>query len=174
MASLPVSGKSGTLAVVAKAGSDTVHYQWYKVDTNTNQGGTAIAGATASSYTPEELTGTTYYYVQVWTGATPTEENTLTSRAASVTYTAPTTTIEATPEPTEEPVETPEPTATAEPAENVIRAETTSNESGNRNARMLLGIIIGAATAALVLTFILLRINEKKGKEEDEEEYDDV
>ena len=37
----------------------------------------------------------------------------------------------------------------------------------------LLGVIIGAATAALVLTFILLRINEKKGKEEDEE-YDDV
>ena len=45
-------------------------YQWYSNTSNSNTGGTIIAGATNATYTPSTATaGTTYYYVEVSTGA---------------------------------------------------------------------------------------------------------
>jgi len=44
----------------------TYTYQWYVNNTQVNTGGTIIAGATASTYTPSTtLSGTKYYYVTV-------------------------------------------------------------------------------------------------------------
>jgi hypothetical protein len=44
-------------------GTGTASYQWYSNTTNSNTGGTAIAGATTNSYTPPGATiGTSYYY----------------------------------------------------------------------------------------------------------------
>lgn len=53
------------LSVVA-TGSDSLTYQWFSNNSNSNSGGTAISGATASSYKPETTAlGTRYYYVEV-------------------------------------------------------------------------------------------------------------
>jgi gliding motility-associated-like protein len=53
------------LSVAFANGSGTVSYQWYSNTTNSNTGGTAIAGATNSDYTPPAYTtaGNYYYYV---------------------------------------------------------------------------------------------------------------
>ncbi|MFL9843231.1 immunoglobulin domain-containing protein [Flavobacterium rhizosphaerae] len=44
-----------------------LHYQWYSNNSNSNTGGTAISGATSSTYTPSQFTvGTKYYYAEVY------------------------------------------------------------------------------------------------------------
>jgi O-glycosyl hydrolase len=43
----------------------SVTYQWYRVDSFVNTGGTAISGETGASYTPEAVSGDAYYYVVV-------------------------------------------------------------------------------------------------------------
>jgi glucuronoarabinoxylan endo-1,4-beta-xylanase len=43
----------------------TVTYQWYSAGSFVSTGGTAISGATGTSYTPTASTGDTYYYVVV-------------------------------------------------------------------------------------------------------------
>ena len=43
----------------------TLTYQWYKNTINSNVGGKAILGATAASFTPDYIPGTTYYYCAV-------------------------------------------------------------------------------------------------------------
>lgn len=55
------------LAVTYSGGAGTPSYQWYFNSTNTNTGGTLIAGATSAAYTPPVFTtpGTFYYYVVV-------------------------------------------------------------------------------------------------------------
>jgi gliding motility-associated-like protein len=46
--------------------SGTLSYQWFSKTTNSNTGGTAIAGKTAPTFTPPTTTiGTLYYYVEV-------------------------------------------------------------------------------------------------------------
>ena len=84
-------GKTTTLSVTASApdGANTLRYQWYKNDTNKNSGGTAISGATSSSYTPPETTGTTYYYVNVWSADATRESTHVNSVTAAVEYPAP-------------------------------------------------------------------------------------
>ena len=53
------------LSVAFTGGTGTVSYQWFSNTTNSNTGGTAIAGATNSDYTPPIFTtaGNYYYYV---------------------------------------------------------------------------------------------------------------
>jgi len=55
------------LAVTTSGGTGTPTYQWYSNTTNTNSGGTLIAGATNSNYTPIvfNTAGTFYYYAVV-------------------------------------------------------------------------------------------------------------
>ena len=55
-----------TINVTASGGTGTFLYQWYQNTTNSNIGGTLIAGATGSSFAPSTaLTGTTYYYCSI-------------------------------------------------------------------------------------------------------------
>jgi len=56
------SGQTATLTVVA-TGSGTLSYQWYEGPSGTTT--TPISGATSSSYTKQNLTKTTSYWVQV-------------------------------------------------------------------------------------------------------------
>jgi hypothetical protein len=68
--STPIGGvfcQGGTisqpLSVSVTGGNGSSSYQWYQSTVNTNTGGTAIAGATSSSYTPSLVNfGTLYYY----------------------------------------------------------------------------------------------------------------
>src|SRR5712671_1786453 len=56
------SGQTATLTVVA-TGSGPLSYQWYEGPSGTTT--TPISGATSSSYTKQNLTKTTSYWVQV-------------------------------------------------------------------------------------------------------------
>ncbi|MDN3676649.1 GEVED domain-containing protein [Flavobacterium paronense] len=65
-----VGGATTTLSVVASGTSPT--YQWYSNTSNSNTGGTLLAGATSASYAPLSTIaqlGTTYYYCIVSSGA---------------------------------------------------------------------------------------------------------
>ena len=55
------------LSVAHSGGTGTLSYQWYSNTTNSNTGGTIIAGATNLSYTPPTFTvsGSYYYYVTI-------------------------------------------------------------------------------------------------------------
>lgn len=74
-------------ATPAATATGGVSYQWYSNTTNSTAGGTAIAGATAESYSPEKLTtfGTTYYYCVV-SNDVDGETHTATSDVVAVTY----------------------------------------------------------------------------------------
>lgn len=54
-------GGTATLSFVVE-GYDNISYQWYKSTDGTNENGTAIEGATGSSYTTEELAAKTSFY----------------------------------------------------------------------------------------------------------------
>lgn len=62
--SICVGGTTNALTVAFAGGTGTAAYQWYSTPTNSNSGGTAIAGATAASFTPPVFTtaGDYYYY----------------------------------------------------------------------------------------------------------------
>jgi hypothetical protein len=77
---------SGSLSVVANVTqSATLSYQWYSNTTNSNTGGTAIAGATNSSFaipTTLTATGSPYYY---FCEVSATGANSVRSNVATVT-----------------------------------------------------------------------------------------
>jgi hypothetical protein len=61
--SICIGGTPNALTMGYTGGTGTASYQWYSNTTNSNTGGTAIAGATTNSYTPPGATiGTSYYY----------------------------------------------------------------------------------------------------------------
>jgi large repetitive protein len=71
--SICVGGTTNPLTVAFTGGTGTAAYQWYSTPTNSNSGGTAIAGATAASFTPPVFTsaGDYYYYAVITlTGST--------------------------------------------------------------------------------------------------------
>lgn len=58
-----VGTSAEALSVEATVSSGNVTYQWYYNDADSNGGGTAIEGATETTYTPDiSEKGTTYYY----------------------------------------------------------------------------------------------------------------
>jgi hypothetical protein len=58
-----VGGTTNQMCVTYTNGTGTPSYQWYSNASNSNTGGTLIAGATAASYTPiTTAVGTIYYY----------------------------------------------------------------------------------------------------------------
>lgn len=86
-------GETTTLSVTASSNSQdagvTLNYQWYRNDTNSNANGTAIPGAQSSTYVPDTISGSKYYYVGVWSSDGTTESKKVFSSPVTVTYTAP-------------------------------------------------------------------------------------
>ncbi len=65
------SGTALSPSSLSVAATNATGYQWYSNTANSNTGGSLIASATSSSYSPSNtLTGTTYYYCIV-SGASP-------------------------------------------------------------------------------------------------------
>lgn len=59
-------GTTPDLTVALAGSTGTLTYQWYSNTTNSNTGGTAIAGKTSPTFTPPTTTiGSLYYYVEV-------------------------------------------------------------------------------------------------------------
>ena len=78
------------LSIVASVfDGGTLSYQWYSNNTNSNSGGTAITGATNSSYTiPTTSEGTFHYYCEVTnTNSSATGEKTATKTSSVATIT---------------------------------------------------------------------------------------
>ena len=69
--SICVGGIADELSVLVSGGAGTPMYQWYSNTTNSNTGGTLIAGATSATYTPPVFTVsvTYYFYVEISYGA---------------------------------------------------------------------------------------------------------
>lgn len=65
--SICVDGIASELFVNVSNGAGTPNFQWFSNTTNSNTGGTLIAGATTSNYTPPAFlsAGTFYYYVEI-------------------------------------------------------------------------------------------------------------
>ncbi|QEE49813.1 PKD domain-containing protein [Flavobacterium alkalisoli] len=65
--SLCVGGTASELSVAYDSDGGNATYQWYSNTTNSNTGGTIIAGADQANYTPSAFTaeGTYYYYVTI-------------------------------------------------------------------------------------------------------------
>ena len=59
-----INGNAG----LSVAANEAVSYQWYSNSSNSNTGGTAISGATSTTYSPSTTTAGTYYYYVVATG----------------------------------------------------------------------------------------------------------
>lgn len=124
-------GQTTVLSVYASSpDGNTLTYQWYMNDTNANSGGKAITGATASTYTPEYIEGTTYYYCAIRNKTGNDISAAVKTDAVAVTYTAkapetePETTATETTEPetsetpTEETILFNEPTVPEKPAKS--------------------------------------------------------
>ncbi len=82
------NGASATALTVVATGS-SLSYQWYSNSSASTTGGSAISGATGTSYTPQTTTaGTLYYYCVVKSGDCSTTSNVsgaITVQAAAVT-----------------------------------------------------------------------------------------
>jgi len=83
------AGEAATLSVTASVSDGgKLTYQWYSNTTNSTSGGTAIGGATGSSYSPSTITAGTYYFYVVVTNTnsvvTGTQTAPITSAAATV------------------------------------------------------------------------------------------
>ncbi len=76
---------STTLSITAEG--NVPKYQWYSNSTNTNSGGTAISGATSSTYTPSTATAGTYYYYCIVepSSSTPTCSTSIASEVVTLT-----------------------------------------------------------------------------------------
>ena len=162
-------GRSGILSVSVTSERETVHYQWYRSTADSNKNGAAIGGANVASYIPEEITGTTYYYVTAWTDS----GLSLTSPAVAVTYTD---AAVATAVPTAAPSQAPAVVETTPAPTAAVSVQPQQSSNGSRNALILLGIIIVAATAALIFTMVVLRKSDTRGNQsefDDDEEYEE-
>ena len=83
--SICVGGTTNPLTVAFAGGTGTAAYQWYSTPTNSNSGGTAIAGETSASFTPPVFnTAGDYYYYAVITLTGSTCGTTLSSNVAQV------------------------------------------------------------------------------------------
>lgn len=174
------SGETGTLTVSAATLEGKLSYQWYSNTANSNLGGTAIQGATEASYTPEELTGTTYYYVTVCSELNGRYSDPVTSNAVAVTYAAPEPDPAETPEDTAPPAtaaplvpvvdqldDEPEPTPAAQDGSS--RSAATAQERAG-NALNMLTIIGGVLAVAAIIGGITALIVRSRGSDEDEDD----
>ncbi len=76
------------VSAISSEQNATLSYQWYRSTTNSNSGGKAILGANASTFTPDYIAGTTYYYCAV-RSSNGTEISVATNtNCAAVTYEA--------------------------------------------------------------------------------------
>lgn len=142
-------GETTTLSVAASSSDGAaLNYQWYRSDVNSNANGTAIAGAQGSSYVPDTISGSRYYYVGVWASNGSSTSKVSYSTPVAVTYTAPISTPSPSPAPTAPP-----------------------QYSGRQDSSLLSSLIVPiivmlvAAIAIGVGVFFLLKGSGKKSKD---------
>ena len=177
------SGQTGTLTVSAATTEGTLRFQWYSNTANSNQGGTAIEGATEATYTPAEITGTTYYYVAVSSVVNGRASDPVLSGAVAVTYAAPAATdpdaepaesetpstpaplVPVVDTPTDDPEPTPDDTAPDAQPDNRGSAQ---DRAGN--ALNMLTVVGGVLAVAAIVGGITALIVRRRGDDDDEDD----
>ena len=178
------SGQTGTLTVSAAATEGKTQFQWYSNTANSNEGGTLIEGATEATFTPPEITGTTYYYVAVTSVNNGRSSEAVLSNAVAVTYAAPAgletpepdaTSVPATPPPLVPVVDTPDDEPETTPAQTEPpRSAATPEERADNSLRMLTLVGGVLAVAAIVggITALIVRARSGGDDEDDEDDYE--
>lgn len=140
-------GQTTVLSVYASSpDGNTLTYQWYMNDTNVNSGGKAISGATSSTYTPDYIEGTTYYYCAVYNKSGNELSAAAKTDAVAVTYTAK---VEETEPETTAPEET-EPETTAEPEETISFTEPAQPEKPAKSGGSLIVVLAIVVCIAII------------------------
>lgn len=159
-------------ASASEAGA-TLTYQWYRNTANSNIGGKAILGATGATFTPDYISGTTYYYCAVRTSSGNEISAATKTQCAAVVYeavaetTAPTTepTTEATTEPVTETTEVTEP----EETQPVV-----TPKRSNTLLIIVVVVIIAIAVLGIVATVLILKFYPRDdGDDDDDTHFDD-
>ena len=164
-------GEEVSLTVTATdPNGGTLRFQWYKNTENSNQGGTAVVGATASTLLPEQEVGTVYYYVGVSSVRDTVNSDEIYSNAVAVTY-------EALPEVTPTPAPTATPPAVSAPAQSTpspaISEETPQptaaalddEEFARKKNTFLVIALISLVLALATATAVLILVSKKSRKE---------
>ena len=178
------AGETGTLSVSAAAVEGTLSFQWYSNSANSNQHGNAIEGATQATFSPEEKTGTTYYYVTVTSVLNGRRSDEVVSNAVAVTFAAPidpeatprVTPVPGSPAPLVPVVDTPtdEPETTQRPASerDPERSASTAQERAG-NALNMLTIVGGVLAVAALVGGITALVVRRRTDDEDEDDDED-
>ncbi len=183
--SVNLKANEGTVLNVSAVSSDpntTLVYQWYRSTTGSNSAGKAILGATSSSYTPDYVPGTAYYYCSV--RSTTGGEYSVPTNTACAAVSYPTTqgttaapTVNTQPLATQPLVTRPSSEATLAPWQTVTETTLEEELPINRNpapARsntllvIVVVVILCIAVLGIIATFIILRFYP--GPEEEDEE----
>ena len=180
------SGESGTLTVSAATLDGTLQFQWYSNAANSNLGGTAIEGATEATYTPEEITGTTYYYVAVSSVVNGRVSDPTLSNAVAVTYAASAeaqtdpdaadpaeTAVPGTPAPLVPVVDTPDDQPETNDTPNETKDNSRSAASAQEragNALNMLTIVGGVLAVAAIVGGITALVVRRRGDDDDEDD----
>jgi len=177
--SVNLKTNEGTVLTVSAVPPDqntTLVYQWYKSTTGTNSAGKAILGATSSSYTPDYIPGTTYYYCSVRSTTGEAYSVPANSACAAVAYPDTQDTTAATVN-TKPLITQPSSEATLAPWQTVTETTGEAELPINRNpapARsntllvIVVVVILCIAVLGIIATFIILRFYPSS--QEDEEE----
>ena len=182
--SVNLKANEGTVLTVSAVPSDqntTLVYQWYKSTTGTNSGGTAILGATSSSYTPDYIPGTTYYYCSVRSTTDGEYSVPANTACAAVAYpdTQGTTaaTVNTQPLVTQPLVTQPTAEASLAPWQTVTETTGEAELPINRNSAparsnsllvVVIVVILCIAVLGIVAAFIILRVYPRADEDEEE------
>ncbi|MCQ2558599.1 MAG: hypothetical protein MJ135_05695 [Oscillospiraceae bacterium] len=169
-AELPSGQIINLSATASLQGNGLVRYQWYKNTMDVLDHAEIIPGANSSFYSPEEITGTTYYYVAAWNENEGTISGLTFSDIVAVTYGA----AEPSPEPevieqeqTEEPIQVEEEPAAAPAA---AKDEGVMPTKQSNTKIIVTGIVICFAILAVCAIIIILKNGAQRKMDENEED----
>lgn len=165
-----VEGQTTVLSVYASSpDGNTLTYQWYMNDTNANSGGKAISGATSSTYTPDYIEGTTYYYCAVYNKSGNELSAAAKTDAVAVVYTAK---VEETEPETTVATEETEPETTTEPEETISFTDPAQPEKPAKSGGSLIVVLAIVVCVAIigVCAVILTKLYFDKKKDTFEED----
>lgn len=162
-----------TVLKVGAAASDagaTLTYQWYRNTANSNIGGKAILGATGATFTPDYISGTTYYYCAVRTASGNEISAATKTQCAAVVYEAVEETTAPTTVPTTAPTTEPEPsTEMTEQTEPEQTLPTVTPKRSNTLLVIVVAVIIVIALLGILATVLILKFYPRDDGDEDDD-----
>ena len=156
-------------ATASDAGA-SLTYQWYRNTANSNIGGKAILGATGATFTPDYISGTTYYYCAVRTSSGNEISAATKTQCAAVVYEAVPETTAPTTEPTTAPTTEPEPsTEMTEQTEPEETLPTVTPKRSNTLLVIVVAVIIVIALLGILATVLILKFYPRDDGDEDDD-----